>query len=40
MELDGKQRKVFYREVLLRLDGDDGKPMDINEIVPAAERYC
>ena len=39
VELDGKQRKVFYREVLLRLDGDDGKPMDINEIVPAAERY-
>lgn len=39
VELDGKQRKVFYREVLLRLDGEDGKPMDITEIVPAAERY-
>lgn len=33
------QSAVIYREVLLRLNGDGGKPIDVNDIVPAAERY-
>lgn len=33
------QSEVIYREVLLRLNGEDGEPIDVNDIVPAAERY-
>ena len=31
--------KIIYREVLLRLDGEDGTALSMGDIVPAAERY-